>query len=85
MLRLKLPDGSKITLSEEHPAVAKIRSGFAYSIDQNGQITIGTKTELDLDEMETKLLTGTATLADARAILLAIVRAMKRSPSLFDQ
>lgn len=84
-MKLKKPTGEYLFIADDNPKAISIRSGFSYTFDKDGELTIGeSKDAFDLEDMETKLQNGTATLADARSLLLLLVRALKRNPTLFD-
>ena len=73
-MKITIPAGGHITIDDTDPRAIKIKKGYGYSIDSNGELKIGTeKTNFDLDTFQNKLKNKTATLADIQEYLLTII------------
>ena len=74
-MKLEMPGGGHITFSDEDERAIKILSGYGYSFDVSGKLTISDQKENpDFDVILAKLDTGTAPPSDYQSVLAWLTR-----------
>jgi len=70
---MRIPiNGGHISINDNNPLAIKIRQGYEYSLDKEGNLSVGTnKVNYDLDTFQKKLENKTATLTDVQEYLLS--------------
>ena len=66
----KVGQGICIHIDPNSPEADKVRSGWKWSITDDGQLIFTSKSEFDIKAFKAKLTTGTATLAELREFIL---------------